>query len=448
MHPARVSLPRTFVLGALVSAIAGCSSLPGASSVPADKPLTLTGELTSRSPVNVNNGARYQSFPIQLNAGDVVEVRQQSSLSSQLSLLDGQQQLVNGPGSNALTLAPTQSGRYLLSLSGDSAAQYGPFALTLNKVDVRNGGPIGSGERLAGLLSSTDGNHYQLQVGEAAIYRISMSSEVLDTTLNLEGQGIELENDDSGDGTNSRIDAYLEPGSYAIKAGALDDKPNGTYLIGIEQRALPAGVTLQGGGLLEANKRITGLASAAELSYRLRLDEPALVTLRMSSSEIDTQLGLSGHGVEVSDDDGAGEGTNSLISQMLEPGEYKVVASSIDSSTGLFTLEYQQQPVSRGELSSLRPGQYANGTLRSSGPSSARLHIREAGQYQLDLVSSDFDGILRIDGDDVEMEDDDSGGARNARMSLHLDPGVYSLQIRGVESPSRGRFRVSVQHLE
>lgn len=441
------TLPRRLLVAALVAPLAGCASLPGSTgttSIPKDQPATIAGELTTRSPVNVNDGSRYQSFPLQLEGGQVVEVRlQQSDFGSQLSLLDDQQRLVNGPGNGALTLVPPRSGRYQLNLSGDSATRYGPFNLKLSRIDVRNSGALASGDRFAGLLDSSSGNNYQLQVSEPAIYRITLASDMLDTVLRLNGEGLSLENDDSDDSTNSRIDTYLEPGTYTVVAAALEEAPKGTYVLAAEQRPLPAGVKLSTGGLLQADKSITGIGGSAPLTYQLRVDRPALVTVRMSSGELDAHLALSGNGVDASDDDGAGNGTDAQITHLLEPGEYNVVATAVDNRSGLFTLVYSQQPLSRGSLGELHAGQYATGALRST-ESHASLRISRAGDYQIDLASSDFDALLYLQGNDVDLEDDDSGGNRNARLTTHLEPGMYNIRVRGVDQPSRGRFRLSV----
>ena len=165
----------------------------------------------------------------------------------------------------------------------------------------------------------------------------------------------------------------------------------------------------------------------------------------MTSSEVDSQLNLTGNNLDVSDDDGAGNGHDARITQLLEAGEYQVAASSIDGRAGLFTLSYSQTPAVRGSLGQLQPGQYATGNLGSSRPATAMLRVSEPGQYLIDLTSSDFDAVLRVEGDDIDAEDDDSGGARNARLSLHLEPGDYRLQVRSVDQPSRGRFLISVQ---
>lgn len=441
---------RTLALATLLTGLSGCAALPsspGNTRIPADAPLVLSGELTSRSAVNVNDGSRYQSFPLQLEAGQIIEARLQPAFEGQLSLLDDQLKLVNGPRAGMLSLTPTHSGRYQLNLSGSSATRYGPFSLSLSRIQVRNSGTLGANERLAGLLQSNAGNTYQLDVTQPAIYRISLASDEFDAVLRLSGEGLKLSNDDDDSGsTHSRIDTFLQPGNYSLVAASINDEGAGTYVLSSEQRDLPTGVELRSSGMLEPDAPITGLGSQAPLTYRVRIEQPALVTLRMSSTEIDSHLALNGRGIEATDDDGAGNGRDAQLSTLLEAGEYDVVATSISSASGLFSLSYSSTPIDKGELANLRPGQYASGALRSD-VQQANLHIGSAGTYQIDLASGDFDAFLRLQGGDQDLEDDDSGGARHARLSTYLEAGDYHLQISGVDNPSRGRFRLSVIQL-
>ena len=116
-----------FSLAALSLALAGCQSL-GSSTRPGQGPLELSAELTSKSPVNVLNASRYASFALQLEAGEVIEVRQSQAINGSLSLLDDQQRLVSGPSTSSLALTPQKSGRYTLYLSANDASTYGPLA--------------------------------------------------------------------------------------------------------------------------------------------------------------------------------------------------------------------------------------------------------------------------------------------------------------------------------
>src|SRR5690606_11803668 len=80
---------RSLAVATLLAGLTGCAALPGApsASIPHSAPLLLSGELTSRSSVNVADGSRYQSFALQLEAGQVVEARLQPPFEGRLTLL-------------------------------------------------------------------------------------------------------------------------------------------------------------------------------------------------------------------------------------------------------------------------------------------------------------------------------------------------------------------------
>ncbi|WXL27874.1 hypothetical protein WG219_10655 [Ectopseudomonas mendocina] len=442
MRKAFAPVPRLFLLSGLSVAIAGCAGNPLQPSVNTSEPSSLHGELTTQSKVNVNNGSRYQSYGLRLQEGEAVRIEQSEPLATQLTLLDSQGRLVAGPGADNLTLVSSQTGSYTLSVSGSSSTDYGPFALALQPIEARSSGELGAGDSFAGSLKS-GGNAYQLKITEAAIYTIKMASDAFDTTLALQGRGLTAENDDFGDSTNSQLSVFLEPGTYQLRAGALDEAARGAYSLDVEERKLPTGVKFTNSGALQAGKTITGLVSMSPATYSIELKQAARVQLEMRSSELDALLALSGNGVEYTDDDGAGN-TDARLSALLLPGRYKIEAKSINDQSGVFELSYVQFPVSEARLTSIRPGQYAQGSHTPSRPAQATIIIPEAGEYVIDLASANFDVLLELKGHGVEVQDDDSGGGTNARISQYLEAGEYQVKVSSVDE-SGGRFTLSVQ---
>lgn len=438
------SSSRVFLLSGLALALAGCAGNPLQTATAVGERTSLAGELTTQSKVNANNGSRYQSFSLRLRSGEAVEVRESEAVSTQLTLFDSRGRLISGPGSDVLTLAPPQDGTYSLNVSGASAADYGPFRLALKRLEVRNSGDVFVGESFVGVLAG-GGNEYRLRVEEAAIYSFSMGSEEFDTHLSLQGNELTLENDDGNDGTNSQIEAYLQPGDYVLRARALENDAQGaSFTLAVNQRQLPAGVELQNSGLLREGQTVTGLVSMSPTSYSLELKQAALVHLDMRSSEVDSLLELSGGSLSVSDDDSGGN-HDARISQLLQPGRYKVEARSMSGTAGLFELSYSQMPMRQASLPRIEPGQYARGQHSTASPGQARLVIREAGEYVVDLSSDDFDVMLEMAGEGVEREDDDSAGGTNARISQYLEAGEYQLKVSAVGGDGSGRFVLSVR---
>ena len=71
------------------------------------------------------------------------------------------------------------------------------------------------------------------------------------------------------------------------------------------------------------------------------------------------------------------------------------------------------------------------------------LKIAEAGQYQIDLRSAEFDPTLKLEGPGVSRENDDDGESTDARLMAFLQPGDYRLTLGRVGS-NGGVYRLSV----
>lgn len=432
----------------LTLALAGCTGLQTATDLSVGETARLQGEITSASPINVNDGSHYQLFNLQLKQGDLIRVRQSGALQdATLTLLDERDLLVGGPRQSALHLAPQASGTYRLAVSGSAENGYGPFALELEKITPQNSGALALDQAIYGVLSrSQSANSYQLDVSETGLYAITLSSEELDTVLKLTGGGLELENDDFGQSTDSQLVAQLQPGTYQVSATALDQPAEGTYDLLLSRRAMPEGVELTNEGELRIGESITGLADSVAKEYQLTISERALLRVRMSSTEVDSYLSLQGPGVDTQDDDSGGD-LNAQITTLVQPGSYRLSASTADGSAGLFTLNSSLQPVS-GDGNRIRPGEVIAGRLSSEQGSQTTLIINEPGFYQIDLISADFDALLRIEGGGLELEDDDSAGGTNARIGRYLDTGSYQLTSKDYDGASTGNYVLTVDVAE
>lgn len=440
MRSVVASSSRLLLLSSLV--LTGCAGNPLQSATAVDGQASLSGELSTRSKVNANNGSRYQSFTLRLGAGEAVDVREEESLGTVLTLFDAEGRLVSGPGLGALVLAPTREGTYTLSVSGEQASTYGPFRLALGQLAVRNGGALTAGDSFVGQLAH-NGNDYQLTVAQSGIYNLSMESTDFDTRLALQGAGIALENDDFGEGTNSRIQAFLQPGQYSVSATAIEDAARGTFSLSLTQRELPSHLQVRNDGALQEGQTLAGVASMTPVQYQFELEHTALVQLEMRSAEVDSLLELSGNALNVRDDD-SGNNHDARLAQVLQPGRYQVSAHSVNGQAGLFELSYSQTPLQQGVLAQLAAGQFAQGRLSAERASSATVRIRSAGVYVIDLTSSDFDALLELQGGGLELQDDDSAGGTNARISQYLEEGDYQLKVGAVGGGS-GRFVLAVR---
>lgn len=450
MYPATRSIFRRS--GAALSTLAGlsfiltaCSIQPGVPGGASALPVELSGELTSRSPLNHNDGSRYQNFKVHLRGGEAIKVVSSGALKAPvLVLLDGDGRPVAGPASDRVVLIPERDGHYVLAVSGASDSAFGPFRLKLEPVEVRNSGELQADTELVGVIGSgSTGNNYRLDVEEAARYELRLSSEAFDTLLKVQGNGVDVADDDGGGGTNSRLSMFLEPGSYQVTAVDYGGGAGGEYALAVSRQAIPADLVLSNGGMLQLGQSITGVATRQPLEYRLELTKEGFLRVDMSSEDVDSYLELSGNGIEATDDDGAGNKLDARLQLPLPAGSYLLKAYAVDGGSGLFTLQADLLEASPAGAS-IRPGSMVYGSLEPGGKQTTRLHVTQAGSYRVELSSSAFDAELRVRGQNLDETDDDGAGGSNALLTLNLQPGDYEVISGSYADEGSGSYVLAV----
>ena len=184
------------------------------------------------------------------------------------------------------------------------------------------------------------------------------------------------------------------------------------------------------------------------------------VQVDLRSDDFDAFLYVVGPGLNdgLRDDDG-GSGLNSRLCFVLDqPGEYRVVASSLNAETGAFTIAAAVSSGSCGgavetagiddltqfptEGRAIAVGEEWTGELTSSdatfygSPAQAWAAQGRAGEaFSVDLISEDFDAYLTLLGPGLNdyLTDDDGAGRCDSRISLTF--------------PESGEYRVIVSTL-
>ncbi len=439
-----VALP----LAGLAILLSGCKE-PTASTAPPvvhDVPATLSGELSSQSPINLNDGSRTHSFDLQLQGGSLYRVESSGALNQPvLLLLSEQGELISGPRNEALFLQPEKDGRYRLAVSGKDASDYGPFRVELSTGELTNDGELQPEADILGRLqagSTNNGNHYSLQVAEQGLYELVMRSAEFDTVLKLRGKGLNRTDDDSAGGTDSRLLTMLPEGSYQLIASGIDAAGQGIYSLSFKRWEVPEGVTLGDGDQLQLGEEATGMLTGHPQTYRLAVEQAGLLQVSMRSDDIDSLLELSGLGINARDDDSGG-GYDALLSVVVEPGVYRINAAQHGNGEGVFTLHTELTEVAPlGDR--IAPGETRVGRLTEGQPAIAKLQIEQSGRYRITLRSSDFDALLGLEGEGVEATDDDSAGGTNAQLELYLEAGEYQLLNSTYGNEGTGNFVLAV----
>ncbi|RCV86394.1 hypothetical protein [Billgrantia montanilacus] len=413
------------------------------------------GEITSQSELNGKDGSRFTRFTLPLEEGALIEIELGGPLHGTLSLYDDEEQMLTSTYEPTAYLDPGQtpalrhrideSGDYTLIVSGNDLHSYGPFSLTSRSMELTTSDTLSVPSRADGWLQ--DGSdQYTLTVEESGLYQIEMRSSDVDAYLVLEGpHGYQREDDDSAGNLDARIADFLEPGEYQLTARTAYGQESGLYTLSVEPHELADGASLRNSGELTIDEPLQGWLNGEPLTYQLTLETPATVTIDMLSSDFDAFLELHGEGISTSDDDG-GEELNARIRYNLGPGSYTVTARSHSfSGSGLFELkasavELDELPAD-GQLSI---GQPLNARLEVGARDAYTFQLDEAGTYRLDMMSSELDAYLELEGEGLFLNDDDSGDNLDARIETHLEPGEYRAIARSFNGSDSGSYVLSL----
>ncbi|WP_447527946.1 hypothetical protein [Vreelandella sp. TE19] len=181
-------------------------------------------------------------------------------------------------------------------------------------------------------------------------------------------------------------------------------------------------------GELTSSAELNGKDGSRSMRYALSLDEGTLVELSLNgallgvTSLYDDQLQLL-------------DSAETLRYRVEETGDYIVVVSGQDASSyGPFTL--YPRTVELSDSDTLTVGEPSDRWLQGR-EEAITLTIEEAGLYQIDMRSEDFDAYLTIEGaDGYQREDDDSGGNLDAQIADFLAPGDYTVRAQTYGSGS------------
>lgn len=434
--------------------------VPDAPSLALDTPAS--GELTSRSPLNLSDGRRSEAFELQAPAGHVVSLSTSGPLQSQISVLrDGRLIARSTLCEDCSTESPAprrgatlgfradHAGSYLIAVSGATPYDYGPFKLTAQAVAAYSGEPLQAGQSLTDI--ATGGlKAYRLSIAQDGLYSLTLTTAQPDMPplLRLIGPGprtdrLQLEDDSGAESQEAHLQAYLTAGSYILHATASSGNHTfqGPFTLNVKQDELPKNLDLKDGAQLSLDKgRYTGLMTGAEQNFHITLEKPTLVSIDMTMRNA-FQIGP--HESSISSADGLSQS----LTAILQAGAHTITVPK-SSQGGLVTLTLTGEP----PPADMGGGPLAVGQLRQATmPTGVRrdiytLSIEQEGDYLIDMRSDVFDTYLSLSRDGQEIyQDDDSGGDYNARLEVFLVPGEYQLHAVNVDgSATPGAYELLV----
>lgn len=307
----------------------------------------------------------------------------------------------------------------------------------------RNAGPLRDGDRITGTLESGTGNTYTLRIDEPSNASLALRSAAFDTVLSITGEGSELVDDDGGTGTDSRLQTVLMPGEYRVEVGGYGEA-SGEYALDVTLGAFDG--ELRSGGEVTLGESFDGnlVGAGASNTYRFAIDEVSEVELALESGAFDPVLRLYGNGIDIRDDDGGG-GRNSLITTMLQPGEYRLDIESY-SGTGVYRLRTEQRAF-EGRISNggeVAVGEVVYGQLSPGRSLTYQLVVETAQDVVIESTSGGVDTVLGLTGNGVDELNDDAGDlGYGSRIHRYLEPGIYEVEVSAYGS-NGGSVRLAV----
>ncbi len=406
------------------------------------------GEITSASPINYSDGTRSQLFSLQLNAGQAVALKLDGPLDGSLSVFL-RDSLVSRTesgenGNTTLSMRADKAGQYVVAVSGSNARAFGPYQLSAAPIATYDGKPLTAGRRITDWLQGQD-KSFTLQVEQAGLYTIDLESDEFDARLTLSGNGVNMEDDDGGNRLNSRLIAPLKPGTYTLTAAGFSDA-TGAFYLGVQRADMPEGLVFEDGAALPVDGSASSfLTPDVTRSFVLTLPERRRVQFDATSRDFDTLLTVQGGDLTLSDDDGAGNGTNSRLTQVLDAGEYNVSVRSVNGRGGVFQLATSTSAAPDGPARpELKLGRESQGQLRPGNRDLYTLEIPRKGTYVISMTGiAGLDGMITLmrNGEEVAQQDD-SDSSLDPHLEIELEAGRYVLLAHSFDPNATGGYRL------
>jgi|GEM_PF-909289 len=255
----------------------------------------------------------------------------------------------SGEGLNSRLFVRLSPGSYSLKAGSyyyeeEDSRQAGVYTLSVKNIQlpgpIINGGVLPlDGTVFNGLFEGQE-RTYTLQLDQPRLVTIDMRSEMFDSLLVLKGKNIERENDDGGEGLNSRLNVVLEAGSYEIIAQSA--RPGtGLFELSATAREVPPAKKLTLGQRVEGQIQ----AGTPFARYTFTVDNPGNYSISMTSEDIDSYLRLYRGAEEIAHDDDSGStGLDARIERVaLSRGTYIIEASSYShEETGAYHIEVKR----------------------------------------------------------------------------------------------------------
>jgi hypothetical protein len=276
------------------------------------------------------------------------------------------------------------------------------------------------------------------------------------------------EDDDGGDGGNSRIEYFTEPGkTYIAMVRGYEDE-TGSYQFQASLEPVQADPTEpnqtrdQAAAITLGSEVNAYFLSPADVDwYRLSIPAAGNVVI-YTEGNMDTLLYLHDSAGElIAEDDDSGSGDNARIVASLPAGTVYIRVKAYEGQQGRYTLRtLLRQPVrpdrfenddTIADAQDIQIGSSQERTLSTTDDVDwVRLRITRPGVYEIRTTAVDkkFDTYLDLYNGQAQVveSDDDGGGNYDALIRTTLAPGPYFIKVtnRNNELPDNNTYTLSV----
>lgn len=334
---------------------------------------SINGSWTSSCQSTHRSGRYARFYTFTLSSSSTVQIDLTSSVDSYLYLLNGSRTTSSvlsldddgGGNNNARISRSLAAGTYTIEATTYSSGRTGNFTLRIQATS--SAGPCLTAANLnastAGSWSSSClsthrsgsySRYFTFSIAQAGRFQADLSSSTVDSYLYLmTGSGttgtVIAQDDDGGEGNNSRIVRDLTPGVYTIEATTYSSGRSGSFALGLSfvntsaSCILPLGLNASTAGSWATDCQSTHRSGRYARYYTFSLSSPGIVEMNLSSTAADSYLyllqGAGTTGIVLAQDDDSAGSNNSRIRMTLQAGSYTLEATTYSSGqTGSFVI--------------------------------------------------------------------------------------------------------------
>ena len=281
-------------------------------------------------------------------------------------------------------------------------------------------------------LQGTTEQSYRVTV--PAVRLIAYTESNLDTIMrvyNATGDEIAYD-DDSGNDYNARVSVSVPAGTYTISVTGYNPGDVGPYTLFVRTENVVSTPVTAG------RPHNATLRGVSEQIYSITVPSAGRL-VAYTESRLDTIMRIfNAQGTEVGYDDDSGDDYNARVNISVPAGTYTIEVRGYGSGdTGPYTLHTSIQPAT---VSNIEFGRPHNATLQ--GVQEQRFTVTVPAGVLIAYTESNLDTVMRIynaQGEEIAY-DDDSGGSNNARISVQVSAGTYTIGVCGYNARVEGPY--------